>query len=111
MPSTFELMQLDPDGISAGDLADVEERTGITLSALVDEMQRLAATPAGQFPDIRGNMLLAIVFLSGRQADPAFTWEQARAVKVTSLRPTSGAGAPLQPLRNGTARPRTRKTG
>lgn len=111
------LMQLDPDAISAGDLADLQEHTGHTLKSIVAAFEDLAETPPGELPDIDGSTLLGIIFLSGRQADPGFTFEDARNYKLTeiasAMRPKPGrntpAKAPLKPLQPA-ARSRARKS-
>lgn len=93
----MDVLRLNPDDMSLGDIEEFEAYTGETIGALVDvETGRRQAT---------AKMLTGMAFLALRQDDPDATIDDARRIKVSALQglgntvPTTAA--PLEPLANG----------
>lgn len=78
MTTTFEF---DPDDLSVGELVDLTDFAG--EDAIADLTDFAAGKPN---PKLHPKMLLALVWILGRRTDPAFTLEDARAVKVIELK-------------------------
>lgn len=71
-------LTVDLDDLTLGDLDEFEDISGQTF----DQAQE------GRFRSIKA--LIALVYLTKRKADPAFTLDDARNAKVTSLRLNTG---------------------
>jgi hypothetical protein len=76
-------LDLDVDDLSLGDCIDVEEITG--EPAFVT----FAAAQTGQ---MTAKAMAALVWVSKRKADPTFTFEDAKQIKVASLSTEDDAG-------------------
>lgn len=70
------VLDLSVDDLSLGDCIDVEEVTGQPAFAI------FAAAQAGT---MTAKAMAALVWVTKRQTDPTFTFEDAKAVKVSSL--------------------------
>jgi hypothetical protein len=68
-------IRLDPDELTLGDAEDIEA-AGFDLAGL----GRLVET--GKVPL---KLAVLLVWITGRKVDPSFTYEDARALKVTEL--------------------------
>ena len=86
-----EPLRLDENELTIGDLEDFESITGQTFESLRPGKDGSVAMDA--------KMLKALVFIVKRRADPAFTLDDARDVRVTELEvvpvrkdPTPAAG-------------------
>lgn len=60
------------DDLTIGDLADIEDATGVSLSGV-----NLGAPPLKIIP--------ALVWIQERRANPAYTYAEARAIKLSEL--------------------------
>ncbi len=95
-----EVIRPDPDDLTIGDLEDFEDIAGKPWDEFQLDMQRQQREIAkrnaerqekGEEPDpldqptMPMKTLKAIVFIAKRKADPAFTLEQARQVKIAAL--------------------------
>ena len=73
---------IDINDLTIGEVVEIEELTGLPLDAL------------GQADKPKGKMLQALAFISKRRDNPAFTWEMAGALKIstdaTPADPTDG---------------------
>ena len=78
-PADADQMTVDLDDLTLGELEEFEDITGQSF----DQAQE------GGFRSVKA--LIALVFLSRRKVDPAFTLDDARNTKVTSLRLNTGA--------------------
>ncbi len=65
-------LTIDLDDLTLGDMADLEDVSGLSLSGL-----NLKKPPLKLMP--------ALVWIQLRRADPSYTYEQARAIKLTDL--------------------------
>ncbi len=74
-------LAINLDDLTLGDLADIEDACGVSML----DLKGGAKVPARVIP--------ALVWIAERRNDPSFTYEQARAVKVTSLDVKGGPAA------------------
>ncbi len=74
-------LAINLDDLTLGDLADIEDACGVSML----DLKGGAKIPARVIP--------ALVWIAERHNDPSFTYEQARAVKVTSLDVQGGPAA------------------
>lgn len=87
------VLHVDPDDLTIGELEDFEEIVGKPLD------EALVLDAKTKQPRISAKVLKAFIFIVYRRANPDFTLEQARAVKVSELQlgtkpdPTETAGA------------------
>ena len=63
---------IDINDLTIGEVVEIEELTGLPLDAL------------GQADKPQGKMLQALAFFSKRRDNPAFTWEMAGALKIST---------------------------
>lgn len=73
-------ISLDPNDLTFGDMEDFEQFTG---QGLMDTFAKV-----GESGDLNGLSVKAVVgllWICGRQGDPAFTVDDARKVKLTEL--------------------------
>lgn len=63
----------DLNSLSMGEVTQLEELSGLSLSAMADE-----TAPKGRF-------MTAMAYLSKRRDDPTFTWSQAEALTLTEV--------------------------
>lgn len=87
-----DVLKIDPNDLSVGDLIDFHEIAGVEFD------EAMKPGPDGN-PKVSAKALLALVFLSQRRDNPAFTLDDARKVKVSDLSvgadedPTGAAGS------------------
>ena len=63
---------IDINDLTIGEVVEIEDLTGLPLDAL------------GQADKPKGKMLQALAFISKRRDNPAFTWEMAGALKIST---------------------------
>lgn len=88
-------LNLNPEDLSLGDLEDFENITGMQLQDALAAKPVIDPETGKQKKDAKGRplreaqlsitVIKALVFLTKRREDPAFTIEDARNVKVTEL--------------------------
>ena len=84
-------LNFDLDDLDLGETADLAEALGLNL----DELDRLS-TPTPR-------MLPALVWIVKRRTDPAFTYEDARKIKLRQLSSPASAPAPAPAKARGRA--------
>ena len=79
---TDDTLNIDINDLTIAEIVEIEELTGLPFDAMGD-----ATKP-------KGKMLQALAFISKRRDNPAFTWEDAGALKIdlanTEADPTDG---------------------
>jgi hypothetical protein len=90
-----DVLNLDPEDLSIGDLEDFEEITGQALTEALKAKPVLDADGNRQF-DAKGRplseaqlsarVIKALVYLTKRRDNPAFTLDDARHVRISELR-------------------------
>lgn len=90
-----EVLRLDPEDLSIGDLEDFEEITGESLTdalkarpVLDDEGKRVFDAKGRPLSEARlsAKVIKALVFLTKRRDVPGFTLEDARHVRISELK-------------------------
>lgn len=88
---------IDPNSLSVGDIEDIEEYVGKPISEVFKEGP--ADAEGNREVQLSGKALVAVVWVLKREADPDFTIEDARKVKITDFKletngvdPTDAAG-------------------
>ena len=72
MTDVAELFNIDINSLTIAEVVEIEDRTGMPLDAL------------GQADKPKGRMLQALAYITKRRDDPAFTWEMAGELKITT---------------------------
>ena len=67
-----DVLNVDINQLTIAEIVEIEERTGLPLDAL------------GQPDRPKGKMLQALAFIVRRRDNPAFTWEEAGALKINT---------------------------
>ena len=77
-----DVMTIDLDDLTIGEVIEIEDLTGLPLDALQDTTMK------------KGRVLQAMAFISRRRVDPAFTFEDAANLKLNMAPPdpTEGSG-------------------
>ena len=82
MTDAAELFNIDINSLTIAEVVEIEDRTGMPLDAL------------GQSDKPKGRMLQALAYITKRREDPAYTWEMAGELKITTdaepVDPTDG---------------------
>jgi hypothetical protein len=90
-----EVLSLDPEDLSIGDLEDFEEITGQALTEALKSRPVLDADGNRTFDEkgrplseaqLSAKVIKALVFLVKRRDNPAFTLEDARHVRISDLK-------------------------
>jgi hypothetical protein len=72
MTDINELFAVDLNDLTIAEVCEIEDRTGLPLDAM------------GQADKPKGRMLQALAYIVKRREDPAFTWEMAGELKITT---------------------------
>ena len=72
MTDAAELFNIDINSLTIAEVVEIEDRTGMPLDAL------------GQSDKPKGRMLQALAYITKRREDPAYTWEMAGELKITT---------------------------
>jgi hypothetical protein len=72
MTDATELFNIDINSLTIAEVVEIEDRTGMPLDAL------------GQSDKPKGRMLQALAYITKRREDPAYTWEMAGDLKITT---------------------------
>jgi len=77
-----DVMTIDLDDLTIGEVIEIEDLTGLPLDALQDTTMK------------KGRVLQAMAFISRRRVDPDFTFEDAANLKLNMAEPdpTNGSG-------------------
>lgn len=90
-----EVLHLDPEDLSIGDLEDFEEITGQSLTEALKARPVLDAEGKRQFDEkgrplsethLTARVIKALVYVTKRRDNPAFTLEDARHVRLSELK-------------------------
>lgn len=98
------MSKLDINRLTLGEVAKVEELSGMPISAIGDDERP------------KGNALAALAFVAKRREDPKFTWNQAQgltldeAQDILGMGPTQQDGPPPETEKAAPKRTRSRKT-
>ena len=74
--SLDDVLNVDINELTISEIVEIEELTGLPLDAL------------GNPDKPKGRMLQALAFISKRRTNPAFTWEDAGAIRINTTSET-----------------------
>lgn len=92
------LMQIDPDDFTMGEVVDLEEYTGIPMEDWSG--YRWPGQPNDGRPPLPKRIVIGLLWIAGRRDDPSYTIADATNVKISDLNvvPTPAAPTLLEPL-------------
>ena len=82
-------ISFDPDDLTIGEMCDFEDISGVPIGAM-------------QAGSVSTRMLLAMVYITERRANPAFTLEDAKRVRISDV--DMASANPTEPASLGTFR-------